>query len=245
MVTEAPSACTASTVHDLTASPLRCTVQAPQLDVSQPTCVPVRPSSIAQKMDQQQPRLDLPLFAGAVDLDRHVHTWHGLSSLSWLLDSGDYSLAWRRIPARRSAADRRRCADSLRRGGWAGAGVRYAAVTSRRGGTPRRGGATAAAGARPRGRPADAVRPPRRPAARAEAPSGAPAPGGSRGPAEGVDEISDQIDRVCSSTPSMRRRGAPSWGRRSAAAGGAPATGYQLRVIRSRRVTQCRPTRWR
>src|SRR4051812_917533 len=44
MVTRsAPSACAARTVQLFTASPLRCTVQAPQLEVSQPTCVPVRP----------------------------------------------------------------------------------------------------------------------------------------------------------------------------------------------------------
>ena len=43
VVTSAPSAWTVSTVHDLTASPSTCTVHAPQLDVSQPTCVPVSP----------------------------------------------------------------------------------------------------------------------------------------------------------------------------------------------------------
>src|SRR5579875_2228655 len=40
-----PFACTAKTVHDLTALPLSTTVQAPQLDVSQPTWVPVSPST--------------------------------------------------------------------------------------------------------------------------------------------------------------------------------------------------------
>src|SRR4051812_47603394 len=43
VVTSAPSAWTARTVQDLTASPLRWHVHAPQLDVSQPTCVPVSP----------------------------------------------------------------------------------------------------------------------------------------------------------------------------------------------------------
>src|SRR4051812_40247112 len=38
----APSACTANTVHDLTARPSISTVQAPHWLVSQPTCVPVR-----------------------------------------------------------------------------------------------------------------------------------------------------------------------------------------------------------
>src|SRR5689334_13915745 len=41
VVTVQPSACTASTVHDFTGWPSRCTVQAPQWLVSQPTCVPV------------------------------------------------------------------------------------------------------------------------------------------------------------------------------------------------------------
>ena len=43
VVTSRPSAWTASTVQDFTATPSRCTVQAPQLEVSQPTCVPVSP----------------------------------------------------------------------------------------------------------------------------------------------------------------------------------------------------------
>src|SRR3954454_10122933 len=49
VLTSAPSAWTASSVQDFTASPLRCTVHAPQLDVSQPTCVPVRPSVSRRK----------------------------------------------------------------------------------------------------------------------------------------------------------------------------------------------------
>ena len=44
VVTSPPSACTASTAHDFTLCPFRCTVQAPQLLVSQPTTVPVLPS---------------------------------------------------------------------------------------------------------------------------------------------------------------------------------------------------------
>src|SRR3954452_21244422 len=44
VVTSAPSACTASTLHDFTLVPLRCTVQAPQLLVSQPMTVPVLPT---------------------------------------------------------------------------------------------------------------------------------------------------------------------------------------------------------
>ena len=44
-----PSACTASMVHDFTASPLRWMVQAPQDDVSQPMLVPVRPTASLMK----------------------------------------------------------------------------------------------------------------------------------------------------------------------------------------------------
>ncbi len=44
VVTSHPSAWTASTEHDFTLRPSRCTVQAPQLLVSQPTTVPVFPS---------------------------------------------------------------------------------------------------------------------------------------------------------------------------------------------------------
>src|SRR4029078_5737133 len=44
VVTSCPSAWTASTLHDFTLRPSRCTVQAPQLLVSQPITVPVRPS---------------------------------------------------------------------------------------------------------------------------------------------------------------------------------------------------------
>ena len=45
VVTAEPSACAASTVHDFTDSPSRWTVQAPQDDVSQPTFVPVSPTT--------------------------------------------------------------------------------------------------------------------------------------------------------------------------------------------------------
>ena len=41
VVTSHPSAWTASTVHDFTLSPLRWTVQLPQLVVSHPTSVPM------------------------------------------------------------------------------------------------------------------------------------------------------------------------------------------------------------
>src|SRR5680860_426497 len=44
VVTSCPLACTASTLHDFTLRPSRCTVPAPQLLVSQPITVPVLPS---------------------------------------------------------------------------------------------------------------------------------------------------------------------------------------------------------
>jgi hypothetical protein len=45
VVTTAPSACTASIVQDFTDSPSTRTVQAPQLEVSQPIFVPGSPHS--------------------------------------------------------------------------------------------------------------------------------------------------------------------------------------------------------
>ncbi len=57
----APSACTANMVQDFTDWPSRSTVQAPQWLVSQPICVPVRLSGLAQEMHQQRARLDEPL----------------------------------------------------------------------------------------------------------------------------------------------------------------------------------------
>src|SRR5947209_9544469 len=44
-----PETWTASSVHDLTGSPSSKTVQAPQLVVSQPTCVPVRARFVLKK----------------------------------------------------------------------------------------------------------------------------------------------------------------------------------------------------
>ena len=54
-----------------TASPSRCTVHAPQLPVSQPMCVPVRPEVVAEEVDEEPPRGHLQLDLLAVDLDRH------------------------------------------------------------------------------------------------------------------------------------------------------------------------------
>ncbi len=44
-----PSVWTANIVHDFTGTPSTSTVQAPQLVVSQPMCVPVRPSVSRRK----------------------------------------------------------------------------------------------------------------------------------------------------------------------------------------------------
>jgi hypothetical protein len=49
VVTRRPSAITASTVHDLTGVSSSQITQAPQLDVSQPQCEPVSPSSSRMK----------------------------------------------------------------------------------------------------------------------------------------------------------------------------------------------------
>ena len=49
VVTRRPSAMTASTVQDLTGVSSSQTTQAPQLDVSQPQCEPVSPSSSRRK----------------------------------------------------------------------------------------------------------------------------------------------------------------------------------------------------
>jgi len=48
-MTRRPSAITVSTVHDLTGVSSSHTTQAPQLEVSQPQCEPVKPSSSRRK----------------------------------------------------------------------------------------------------------------------------------------------------------------------------------------------------
>ena len=59
-------------VHDLTGSPSIRTTQAPQLDVSQPQCVPVRPSVSRMKCTSREPRLDIVRHTLAVDGHRDV-----------------------------------------------------------------------------------------------------------------------------------------------------------------------------
>ncbi len=80
VITSRPSACTASTVQDFTGTPSSSTVQAPQCVVSQPMWVPVS-RSLAQEVDEQQPRLHLRLARGAVDRDA------GSCASPWLLPS--------------------------------------------------------------------------------------------------------------------------------------------------------------
>src|ERR1700754_268797 len=59
----APSACAASRVHDLTALPFRWTVHAPQLDVSHPTWVPVKPSVSRRKWTRSRRGSTSALFS--------------------------------------------------------------------------------------------------------------------------------------------------------------------------------------
>ena len=63
----APSAWTARIVQLFTDSPSRWTVQAPQLDVSQPDVRARQPEGVAQEVHQQQPRLHLRRMQLAVD----------------------------------------------------------------------------------------------------------------------------------------------------------------------------------
>ena len=61
------SAIAASTVQLFTGTPSMVTTQTPQLEVSQPQWVPVRPQVVAEEMHQQQPGLDLAGDRVAVD----------------------------------------------------------------------------------------------------------------------------------------------------------------------------------
>ena len=48
-----------ATVHDFTGLPSISTTQAPQLEVSQPQWVPVRPERVADEVHEQRARLDV------------------------------------------------------------------------------------------------------------------------------------------------------------------------------------------
>ena len=78
VVTSWPSACTASTLHDFTLRPSRCTVQAPQLLVSQPMTVPIFPTRVAQVLDEQRAGFDVVGVEHSVDGD--VDPSHRLDS---------------------------------------------------------------------------------------------------------------------------------------------------------------------
>ena len=67
-----PSHIAARVVHDLTGWPSISTTQAPQLEVSQPQCVPVRSERLADEVDEQQARLDVVGDVLAVDGHRDV-----------------------------------------------------------------------------------------------------------------------------------------------------------------------------
>ncbi len=64
-------------VHDLTGSPSRRTVQAPQCVVSQPMWVPVSRKGFAQEVDEEEARFDVRGFLDAVDLDVDLMVAHG------------------------------------------------------------------------------------------------------------------------------------------------------------------------
>ncbi len=68
-----PSAITPSTVQLFTGVPSRRTTHAPQLEVSQPQCVPVRPKLVADEVHEEHPRLDVGGPRLAVDGDGDVH----------------------------------------------------------------------------------------------------------------------------------------------------------------------------
>ena len=67
VVMDLPSASTASTRQELTSTPSRMTLHAPQLPLLQPSLAPVRPSSIAQHFQQALARLAQELDRFAVD----------------------------------------------------------------------------------------------------------------------------------------------------------------------------------
>ena len=92
--TSAPSACTASTVQLFTDSPSRWTVQAPQLDVSQPTCVPVRPRVSRRKWTSSNRGSTSAdrLWPFTVTEIRMASAISGLSSHPWMdWQAGDYA----------------------------------------------------------------------------------------------------------------------------------------------------------
>ena len=88
VVTLAPSAWTASIVQLFTARPSTWTVHAPHWLVSQPTCVPVRPRSSLQHLDEETSGFDVDLPVLAVDLERDVQLAHRGDLLSPIDNGG-------------------------------------------------------------------------------------------------------------------------------------------------------------
>ena len=70
VVTDAPSAWAANIVQESVASPSTSTVQAPQLEVSQPDVRAGQPELLPQEVHEQETRLDVPDVLLAVDGDR-------------------------------------------------------------------------------------------------------------------------------------------------------------------------------
>ena len=71
VVTDAPSACTANSVHDFTALPSIRTVQAPQMVVLAADVRAGETAGVAEEIHEQQTRLDVVASAaGAIDGDR-------------------------------------------------------------------------------------------------------------------------------------------------------------------------------
>ena len=73
MRTSRPSAMAARVVQLLTGTPSSHTVHAPQLEVSHPQWVPVRPERVAQVVDQQQAGLDIAGGLRPVDGHGDMH----------------------------------------------------------------------------------------------------------------------------------------------------------------------------
>ena len=71
VVTSAPSACTASTVHDFTGSPVQMDGAGAAVGRVAADVRAGQPELVAQRVDQQQPRLDLELVLHAVDVQAH------------------------------------------------------------------------------------------------------------------------------------------------------------------------------
>ena len=145
--TDRPRACTASIRHDRTGSPSTCTVHAPQTPCSQPTLVPVRPSSWRSKSDSSVRGSTSASCERAVDLELDLHVAASIarrvSAVSSARRYGSSTSAtraaragFRQRLARRRAHRHRRGAEQRERGAagredHGGAGDREVAVRAR------------------------------------------------------------------------------------------------------------------